>query len=131
MRSFILSLSVFALLSIAGCPRENEEPPDAARPDRDAALDAARVLDGGPDAATAEPDAFVENDAFGPDTNVDAFSTAPDAFSCTAPEGCFRCPATTSLELLNQCTTASCQPFVNDTTRLPLLRADGSLPPLP
>jgi hypothetical protein len=32
------------------------------------------------------------------------------------------------VELLNACTTADCGKF---TTPLPLLKADGSLPPLP
>lgn len=37
----------------------------------------------------------------------------------------------TSVELLNACTDAACDPFPNTPERLPLLEADGSLPPLP
>jgi hypothetical protein len=35
------------------------------------------------------------------------------------------------VELLNACTDAVCEPFANTKQRLPLLRDDGSLPPLP
>lgn len=35
------------------------------------------------------------------------------------------------VELLNACSDASCEPFANTPERLPLLEADGSLPPLP
>ncbi|MEZ4453111.1 MAG: hypothetical protein R3B09_26860 [Nannocystaceae bacterium] len=62
-------------------------------------------------------------------TDGDTETTGDDA--CLAPEGCFACPPETPEQLLNACSDASCEPFVNDRTRLPLLNEDGSLPPLP
>jgi hypothetical protein len=43
---------------------------------------------------------------------------------------CYPCTATTPVQLLNACTSASCVPF-DDTTRLANLLPDGALPPLP
>lgn len=127
----LLALAATSLsgVGLAGCPGPEEIPPDAARPARDAAIDAATPSDAGP--SDAEQDAF-SPDAFELDApGLDAFSASPDALDCVAPEGCFRCAPTTSDEFLDRCTTASCEPFVNDRTRLPLLNADGTLPPLP
>lgn len=50
---------------------------------------------------------------------------------CVGDQGCFSCEPATSVELLNACTDAGCQPFQNTPERLPLLEPDGSLPPLP
>ncbi|MBN8612434.1 MAG: hypothetical protein J0L92_17710 [Deltaproteobacteria bacterium] len=127
-----LFLSITALA--AGCPGPEEVPPDAARPDRDAAVDAAIVADSGPgDAGTDafSPDAFTF-DAPGLDAYTeDAPSSDPDAFVCDDPTGCYRCTPTTSEQFLDRCTSASCEPFENTRARLPLLREDGTLPPLP
>lgn len=35
------------------------------------------------------------------------------------------------VEILNACSDATCEPFANTKERLPLLKDDGSLPPLP
>lgn len=35
------------------------------------------------------------------------------------------------VEILNACSDATCEPFINSRERLPLLKDDGSLPPLP
>ena len=43
---------------------------------------------------------------------------------------CYPCTPTTTAQLLNACTAASCVPF-DDTTRLGNLMPDGALPPLP
>jgi hypothetical protein len=43
---------------------------------------------------------------------------------------CYPCAPTTSGQLLNACTAASCVPF-DDTTRLANMLPDGALPPLP
>jgi len=58
----------------------------------------------------------------------------PDQPACTLPEkgkdGCFNCPENGVIEQwLNRCVDSDCEPF--DNKRLPLLKADGSLPPLP
>jgi hypothetical protein len=48
----------------------------------------------------------------------------------TGADGCFNCPEEPN-EFLNRCVDgADCEPFDN-AARLPLLEADGSLPPLP
>ncbi len=133
-RGLALTLIVSLAALVGGCPGPEEVPPDAARPDRDADLDAAIVADSGPgDAGTDafSPDAFTF-DAPGLDAYVDdAPSSEPDAFDCDDPTGCYRCTPTTSDQFLDRCTSASCEPFENSRTRLPLLNADGTLPPLP
>jgi len=141
----LLLPSLFALFFSAGCPGPEDAPPDAARPERDAAIDATSPADSGPSDAgpgDAGRDAFTPPDAFTFDApGLDAYAddafaspdavVLPDAFECVAPEGCYRCTPTTSDQFLDRCTTATCQRFVNDRTRLPLLNSDGSLPPLP
>jgi hypothetical protein len=64
-----------------------------------------------------QPDARQNSDAA---TGADAPPGGPDA-------SCFMNP-TTSVELLNACTTA--QKIDKDDSDLPLLNADGTLPPL-
>ena len=54
-----------------------------------------------------------------------------EADECAGAEGCFDCPPTEPAHLLNACTDATCAPFLNTAERLPLLKADGGLPPLP
>ncbi len=54
--------------------------------------------------------------------------------ACTLPptgeDGCFNCPENGLVQQwLNRCVESDCEPF--DNSRLPLLKADGSLPPLP
>lgn len=82
------------------------------------------------------PDTF-GTDA-GPDIQVDISTadTGKDSsgadvpVNCDGSGGCYACPPTTTLQFLNQCNTLSSAPFDNKA-RLPLLNADGSLPPLP
>lgn len=71
----------------------------------------------------------VQSDVSSPDSASDA--TAADAVvNCVGKNGCYACPPTTSLQLLNQCNSLS-SAFFDNKARLPLLKADGSLPPLP
>lgn len=51
--------------------------------------------------------------------------------ACAGPEGCYDCEPTEPAQILNHCTDANCEPFPNTQERLPLLGADGSLPPIP
>jgi hypothetical protein len=56
--------------------------------------------------------------------------------TCDLPElgddGCFNCPANGEVEQwLNRCVDSDCEPFDNSQARLPLLKSDGTLPPLP
>lgn len=59
----------------------------------------------------------------------------PPIPQCDKPEkgadGCFNCPKDKQLEQwLNRCVESDCVPFDNKA-RLPKLKADGSVPPLP
>jgi hypothetical protein len=59
----------------------------------------------------------------------------PPIPACDQPEkgvdGCFNCPQDKQLEQwLNRCVESDCVPFDNKA-RLPKLKADGSVPPLP
>ena len=75
-----------------------------------------------------------EDDTGDASTDADAGESSGDptgADACAGPEGCFNCPPTKAVELLNACTDASCAPFPNTAERLPLLKPDGGLPPLP
>lgn len=105
-------------------------PQDAAG---DVAVDVSRdvgpdvTADAGTDvAADASPD--VTGDA-SPDVTADASPDVVDASCAPGDGGCFACP-TTSSEIINRCTAASCARFDN-AARLPRLLADGGLPPLP
>lgn len=47
-------------------------------------------------------------------------------------DGCFNCPADGEVEQwLSRCVDSDCVPFENTAARLPRLKADGTLPPLP
>lgn len=92
---------------------------------QDATGDVAR--DVADDAATdASADVAVDAAA---DVAVDGSADVVDASCAPGDGGCFACP-TTSSEIINRCTAASCARFDN-ATRLPRLLADGGLPPLP
>lgn len=58
---------------------------------------------------------------------------APPIPECTLPEhganNCFNCPKA-PVEWLNRCSDSTCEPFANKD-RLPLLKADGTVPALP
>ncbi len=101
MRALTRAFIVFSILFAFACDRENPAPPDGG---------------GNPqrDAGT-----------------VDA--TVPDAGPTTCQPRSSECwdeTPTTSTQLLNACTDSTCVPFDN-CARLPLLRPDGTLPPLP
>jgi hypothetical protein len=62
-------------------------------------------------------------------------SNEPPLPTCDLPErganDCFNCPQDGELsQWLNRCVDGECEPFDNKT-RVPLLKADGSLPDLP
>jgi hypothetical protein len=57
-------------------------------------------------------------------------STTTTTSSTTGAGGCFSGTPTTNDELLDACNGLTCQAFDNKG-RLPLLHADGTLPPLP
>ena len=133
MRALMLSLA----LALAGCGGDvNPEPPDAFRPDG-GPRDAFVIEDVGHDVGPSTPDTGTDanidggSDAGPEDTGVDA--GPPDAFDCHDPTGCYRCPPSTNDQFINHCraTGVDCEPFPVTTTRLPHLRSDGTVPPLP
>jgi hypothetical protein len=134
-------LLVAALVWGSACGGDGEEvvppstlPPDAGTPVPDGGSSTpdggAAVPDGGPapdpgdGGSTTPPDVDAETPL------EDTGPVEPPPADCTTPEGCFRCPPRNELELLNQCNDRSSAVFDN-RARLPLLRPDGSLPPLP
>jgi hypothetical protein len=54
---------------------------------------------------------------------------AGGADACKGDKDCYSCEPKETLQYLNHCTDSQCEPF--DNSRLPLLKADGSLPALP
>lgn len=71
-----------------------------------------------------------------PGTDVlppDAPSSAPHQPDGGGADGSASCVAqpVTNQDFLNSCTNGTCFPFPNTKTRLPLLNADGTLPPVP
>lgn len=103
-------LSTLALAT--GCPGEEAQPP---------------VADDGNDTQPSEESDTGDTDS--PGTQTDD-GTVDDTGTDTGEEQCVEEP-TEPVELLNGCTDATCEPFANTPERLPLLQADGSLPPLP
>lgn len=107
MRTTILRASLLfaSVLLLLACERENPAPPDGGL-----RRDAQVVADAGSDS--------------GP---------APDAGDggCVSDPDCWSCPKTRNEHFLNACTDATCEPFPVTRERLPLLRADGTVPPLP
>jgi hypothetical protein len=126
MRAATLFFSI-SLALVSACDRSNPEPPDAARPPRDGGSDVGPV-----DAPTDAPVA-VDAPLDAPPIDAPGLDAPlPDGGPlCDDPSGCWACEATNDDQFLNHCTDATCEPFVNDTTRLPLLNTDGTLPPLP
>jgi hypothetical protein len=113
MRANITIVALLLCAFAAGCERENPGPPDAGPRDAGSREDDAGNLDGGPL------------------TDAGPFDAGPDAGSCEGEDGCWSCAPTTSVHFLNRCTDAICDPFPVTQARLPLLRADGTVPPLP
>lgn len=142
-------LVVLLTLALVGCEEQETaktigKKPDAtsttdtATTDTSTATDTTSTTDtvSGTD-ATSDTDTSAATDAGtaetggGSDTAVgtDA-SSGSDAVSCEGQGGCWNCAPTTSLQLLNQCNDLVSVPFDNKA-RLPLLPADGTLPPVP
>lgn len=107
MRAYLFMLSV--ALVIAGCDRTTEEPPDGGGR-RDTGADVA--IDAPEDATTDTP-------------------AVDGGEECLGPSGCWSCAPTEPAHFLDGCTDSTCEPFDVTSARLPLLRPDGTLPPLP
>lgn len=125
----VLVITSLLALTLAGCDRTTEEPPDAG-----GRRDTGPVSDTGVD-APVDAGSDVGADT-GTPTDVGDAGELPDApvdggLVCDDPSGCWACPPTEPIHFLNGCTDSTCEPFPVTTARLPLLNADGSLPPLP
>ena len=142
-----LSLSL-AFVALAACKTPDEAAPsDTGVIPRDAADVTDVAADAPPDVTAdatpdAQPDATgdvapdvapdvtadASADAAG-DVAVDASSDVADGSCAPGDGGCFSCPSS-SAEIINRCTGASCARFDN-RARLTRLLPDGGLPPLP
>lgn len=108
--------------SLNACGREQDAPPvsDDAGTEDDGASSEGGTSGAGTTASTTHDT--------GADTTNGAVDTGVD---CEGPDGCYGCAPTTPTQVLNACTDATCEPFPNTPERLPLLEADGALPPIP
>lgn len=70
----------------------------------------------------------------GGSTNTSTSSSGSGAGggSCTDADAgnCYSCPPMTNTEFLNACNGMTCQPYDNSIANLPMLTADGGLPPI-
>lgn len=113
------SLLLLSLGVATGCPGNEEQPPVA---DGDG--------DTEPGTDTGDP-LTTSTGSTGPgDATADDTAGETEADTDTGGEQCVEAP-TEPVEILNGCTDATCEPFPNTPERLPLLEADGTLPPLP
>jgi hypothetical protein len=147
MRATLLSLGAIALSLTVGCDRPEEAAPtdsgpiirdvgfadtgaaDTGTPTDTGAVDTG-ALDTGADAGAADVTAPDAPTADAPAADVPRDGGATDGGSCVGDGGCYACAPSTTAQFLNRCTGSACAPF-NNAARLPLLRADGGLPPLP
>jgi hypothetical protein len=115
MKTLARALLLVATFTLASaCDRQNPAPPDGGPPP-----------DSGPRA-----DAHVEIDAGDGDGGSERDAGIPDG-GCVSTGACWTCPPLVSEHFLNACSDSTCEPFPNTTARLPRLRADGTVPPLP
>ncbi|MBC8067114.1 MAG: hypothetical protein IAG13_02175 [Deltaproteobacteria bacterium] len=103
-------------LVLLGCPRDQDAPPQD-------------------DTSTGSADTTQTNPNTLDSTVTDPTSEGNDSGTtgseCLGADGCYACDPEDSVQLLNHCTDADCEPFANTPTRLPLLGRDGSLPAIP
>jgi hypothetical protein len=150
LRRNLNTILMFSLLAtaLAACGDSSEEvaPPDTSLPDTGTpdtgdtgTTDTSNPSDTGePDTEIPEDVTDVTDTTVQPDTGTDTggdtvepTDVEPDVpVNCDGPDGCYACPPTTQDQFLNACTDAASAVFDNEA-RLPLLNADGSLPPLP
>jgi hypothetical protein len=147
-RPTLRTLALALLLAGASACKTPEEaaPTDTGAIPRDASDAADAPPDAPPDVtADAQPDVTTDVTADAqPDVTTDVTADATDAGGDVAPDatpdvadgscapgdgGCFSCPST-SAQIINRCTGASCARFDN-SMRLTRLLPDGGLPPLP
>lgn len=147
MRALPMTLGALALTLALGCDKTEEATPadsgpivrdvgfaDTGAPSDSGTADAGSDAGALPDAASADVPATDAPATDAPSADVPADVPAADVpgdgGSCVGDGGCYACAPSSTAQFLNRCTGASCSPF-NNSARLPLLRADGGLPPLP
>ena len=116
MKTLVRALLCIASFTLASaCDRQNPGPPDGGPPP-----------DSGPRA-----DAHLERDAGeSDDAGAETDAGIPDG-GCVSTGDCWSCPPLVSEHFLNACSDSTCEPFPITTARLPRMRADGTVPPLP
>ncbi len=116
MKTLVRALLLVASFTlVSACDRQNPGPPDGGPPP-----------DSGPRAdAHVEPDAGDTDDG-----GVETDAGIPDG-GWVSTGDCWSCPPLVSVHFLNACSDSACEPFPITTARLPRLRADGTVPPLP
>lgn len=119
---------LFAALALAGCPRDQDTPPenDTSTSGNDTS---------GPGTATLTTTTSPTSTTQGTDDTTPADTTASESSTgevdCLGPMDCWNCDPVEPEQILNRCSSADCEPFENTPERLPLLERDGSLPPIP
>ena len=108
--ALVLTVSTFAL--IAACSNSEEATPSRT------VVPAGSTSSG----STGNVSSSSGVDGGDQDANIDP--------SCEGAEGCFKCEATRSIDILNSCTDGTCTPFDN-VARLPLYKAGEALPAIP
>lgn len=147
--SYALISSVLVLSALQGCNDDgdaNPTPPDvtptAGKKATGGAGDSSNGGSGNKAGTKATPDGGTgATDGGAPPTEVPVGGQAgqggegpvePTCDPLTGADGCFNCPKNGEVEQwLNRCVDSDCVPFQNTAARLPRLKADGTLPPLP
>ncbi|HWB76479.1 MAG TPA: hypothetical protein VG755_16040 [Nannocystaceae bacterium] len=118
-----------AALALAGCPRDQDTPPENDTSTSNASNDTSGSATL---TTTTAPTTTQGTEESGPspDTGSGSESTSGGE-ECLGDNDCWNCAPTQPEQVLNHCTNADCEPFANTPERLPLLERDGSLPPIP
>ena len=118
---FLASLAI-----AAACSRDQDEPPEQGTDDTGNADDTgpSEGTDTGDD--TTPGTSGIDSSGDGSDDNGSESGT-----NCEGPDDCYACTPSEPTQFLNACTDAECEPFPNTQERLPLIGADGTLPPIP
>lgn len=131
--SLLVPLAALALCvgPATGCNNDQIEPPSTATESGGPGTTSTSSTGSTTDAPTGGPGSSTSGETTADTSGSSGETTATSGgVDCEGPDGCFNCAPTKPVEVLNACTDATCEPFDNKA-RLPLLRGDGTLPPLP
>jgi hypothetical protein len=119
------TVPVIALaFGVLGCARDQDAPPQEETKGADGSGTDPNTLD----TTVTDPTSDGSGD---PVTTASGNESGTTGNECLGAEGCYACDPAHNVQLLDHCTDADCEPFANTPERLPLLDADGSLPPIP